>query len=436
MPEFPPAAEATIAVLPFATITGDETQAYFAEGIAEDVADRLAGIPGVRVAPFASTLALSGGAETPADIGRRLAATGVLTGTCERSTTTARATVALLDPATNTPRWSAQYDRPLTDVFAIQIEIVRAVCDACGVEIADVARTAVERCPTANGVAYDTYLQGRRPARELLRQQQDLARTSFEQAVAADARFAEAHAALAVTCGLLFQYWDSSRANVAAATAASQTAVELAPQLPAAHIARGLALAHAGEYDAATTALQRALALRPYCFDAYYHLARTYRARGQMEEAAAAFERACALRSEDFATPTLLASVYVSLGRSDDARNTQQRALALAEEHLGRHPDDTRALYLGAVALSSLGDAARARQWAKRAIAMEPDDSAVLYNVACVYALLGLSDSAIDCLEQAVASGFGHWDWLRTDSDLDGLRSHERFATLLRGGGP
>jgi hypothetical protein len=64
---------------------------------------------------------------------------------------------------------------------------------------------------------------------------------------------------------------------------------------------------------------------------------------------------------------------------------------------------------------------------------MEPDDSAVLYNVACVYSLLGLADSAIDCLEQAVASGFGHWDWLVHDSDLDPLRAHPRFTALLAG---
>ena len=63
---------------------------------------------------------------------------------------------------------------------------------------------------------------------------------------------------------------------------------------------------------------------------------------------------------------------------------------------------------------------------------MEPDDSAVLYNVACVYALLGLADSAIDCLERSLANGFGHWEWIEHDSDLDGLRDHPRFQALLQ----
>ena len=93
-------------------------------------------------------------------------------------------------------------------------------------------------------------------------------------------------------------------------------------------------------------------------------------------------------------------------------------------------PDDARALYLGAVALSATGEKTKAREWAKRAVAMDPDDSAVLYNVACVYALLGLADSAIDCLEQAVKNGFGHWEWVAHDPDLDSLRQHPRFQAL------
>ncbi len=425
----------TIAVLPFATPTADAADEYLAEAIAEDVADRLAGVPAVHVVPFGSSLALSGGTLTPVETAERLEATVVLTGTAGRFGTTMRVTAALLD-AGGASVWSGQFDRPFADLFAMQTEIARAAAAACDVAISEAAAAVIERRPTAVMEAYDLYLQGRQPARELLRRQQDSARALFEQAIATDPGLAEAHAALAVTYGLLFQYWDSSHANVAAADAESRTAVELAPDLATAHVARGLALSHAQEYDAAITALERALVLRPRSFDAHYHLARTYRARGQMAEAAVAFERACSLRPEDFAVRTLLASVYISLGRADDARTMQQQAQVLATEHLERHPDDTRALYLGAVALSSLGDGSRARQWAKRAVAMEPDDSAVLYNVACVYALLGLHDSALDCLEQAVASGFGHWDWLRTDSDLDGLREHPRFTVLFPAGAP
>jgi tetratricopeptide (TPR) repeat protein len=422
-----------IAVLPFAVPGGGEADAYLGVGLAAAVADRLAGVRAVRVPPYGSSLALSGGTRGPAEVGQLLGAAVVLTGTAARSAGRLRVTASLLDSASRAGRWSERFDRPEAEVWAIETAMTRAVLGAVGATPDDAEERALAAAPTAVPRAYDAYLRGRWLARDLLRRQQDSARALFAEAVDADERFAEAHAALAICHAMLYQYWDSSAANVAAADAASRRAVELSPDLAEARLARGLALSHAKRYDEAEAELRRATELRPDAFEPPYFLARTARARGAMADAAAWFERACALRPEDYASLTLLASVYVSLGRVDEARAAQRRALALADDHIQRHPDDTRALYLGAVALSSTGDAAKARQWAKRAVAMEPDDSAVLYNVACVYSLLGLADSALDSLEQAVANGFGHWDWLVNDSDLDPLRAHPRFTALLAG---
>ena len=432
-PQTSPDSRIAIAVLPFAVPGGGEADAYFGAGLAEAVADRLAGVRAVRVAPFASALALSGGTRAPADIAAPLGATVVLTGTAARSGGRLRVTADLIDVAARAIRWSERFDRPDHDVWAVEAEIARAVLRTVGVAATGEEDRALGAAPTAVPRAYDAYLRGRWLARDLLRRQQESAQALFAEAIAADAGFAAAHAALAICHAMLYQYWDSSAANIAAAEAASRRAAELAPDLAEARLARGLALAHAKRYDEADAELHAALDRRPDGYEAPYFLARTARAHGAMPEAAAWFERACALRPEDYSSLTLLASVYVSLGRVDDARAAQRRALTLAADHLERHPDDTRALYLGAVALSSTGDTAKARQWAKRAVAMEPDDSAVLYNVACVYSLLGLADSSVDCLEQAVANGFGHWDWLRHDSDLDPLRAHPRFAALLAG---
>jgi TolB-like protein/Flp pilus assembly protein TadD len=422
-----------IAVLPFAAPGAGEAEAYLGAGLAAAVADRLGAVRAVRIAPFASSVALSGGPQGPADIARRLGATIALSGTASRSGTRLRVSADLLDPATGTATWSERFDRPVAEVWTVETEMARAALRAVGVTATDAESRDLATAPTAVPSAYFACLQARWHAADLLRRQQDTARDLFAEAIAADARFAAAHAGLAMCHAMLFQYWDSSAANVEAAEAASRAAVELARDLAEARVARGLALAHAKRYDEAEAELRRAVDLRPDAFEPPYFLARTARARGAMPEAAAWFERACALRPEDYASLTLLASVYVSLGRADDARAAQRRALALAEEHLERHPDDARALYLGAVALSSTGDSAKARQWAKRAVAMEPDDSAVLYNVACVYSLLGLADSSLDCLERAVANGFGHFDWLVHDSDLDSLRSHPRFTALLAG---
>ena len=100
------------------------------------------------------------------------------------------------------------------------------------------------------------------------------------------------------------------------------------------------------------------------------------------------------------------------------------------EKHLELNPDDARALYLGAGALVLLGERDRGLEWTKRARAIDPEDPGVLYNVACSYALLGRSDDAIACLEQAIWNGFGHREWLDNDSDLDSLRADPRFQAL------
>ena len=87
---------------------------------------------------------------------------------------------------------------------------------------------------------------------------------------------------------------------------------------------------------------------------------------------------------------------------------------------------------MGAVALIQLGERARGLEWARRAVTIDPDDSGVLYNVACSYALMGLADDAIMCLEKAVKNGFGHREWLENDSDLNSLRGDPRFEALRK----
>ncbi len=127
----------------------------------------------------------------------------------------------------------------------------------------------------------------------------------------------------------------------------------------------------------------------------------------------------------------MLGMVYSGMGQKAQAEAAYRRCVQLAERHLQLHPDDPRALYLGAGSLCQLGDRARSLDWVRRALALEPEDSGVLYNVACVYALQGQTEEALHCLEKAIESGLGQKDWLENDSDLDSVRSHSRFQALL-----
>jgi Flp pilus assembly protein TadD len=119
------------------------------------------------------------------------------------------------------------------------------------------------------------------------------------------------------------------------------------------------------------------------------------------------------------------------LGRPAEATATEKRALQLIEKHTENHPDDPRALYLGAGILARIGEHAKSYDWARRALAIDPEETSILYNVACVYALLGRTEDALACLGKVMEHGTFFKNWAAKDSDLDSLRSDPRFHALL-----
>jgi adenylate cyclase len=138
------------------------------------------------------------------------------------------------------------------------------------------------------------------------------------------------------------------------------------------------------------------------------------------------------VRADVFAAHLLLAISFLALVRIVDATRAMRRTYDAARKHLELNPDNPRALYMGALALIHLGELDRARDWNSRARRMDPDDPSVLYNVACVYAQLSLHDDAINALTTAIQNGFGHWQWIEHDTDLDSLRKEPEFVELLK----
>jgi adenylate cyclase len=425
-----PPLTASLAILPLANASGDPDKDYFADGLTEYLHGSLVGVRALQVASR-GTSAAQHGHVSQADLGRALGVAAVLDGSVTRLGGQLRLSVSLRAAADDAVFWSVQVDEKLDDLFLALRKLTDRIIETLGAAPTPQERQALEYVPTRDPRALDAYLRARHVSGQIRRSSQELALQLYGDAAQADPAFALAHAGLAESHALLFTFWDSTEEHLRTADTASERAVELAPMLAETHLTRGMALSLNRRHDAAEAAFLKALELKPNLFEAHYHYARHCRTIGRLDESARWFESASTLRPEDYATPALLASVYVSLQRPEDARTAQRRAVEIAERRLKLVPDDERALYLGAGCLSSLGDASRAREWAKRAVAMEPDDSAVLYNVACVYALLGLADSAIDCLEHSLANGFGHWEWIEHDSDLDSLREHPRFQALM-----
>jgi len=253
----------------------------------------------------------------------------------------------------------------------------------------------------------------------------------FARAIVIDPQYARAFAGVADCCSFLYMYWDSSEDNLNEAEAASHKALELDPELAEAHTARGLAFALRKDFANAEKEFELGIQLNPKLYEAYYFYARTSFQRGDLTKAAELYERASRLNPDDYQAVSLLVAVYHGLGREAEAAAAEHRALQLTEKHIDLHPDDPRALYLGAGILARMGDHKRSFEWARRALDIDPEETSILYNVACVYSLLGRTEESIGCLEKVMKYGTFYKNWAAKDSDLDSLRSDPRFQALL-----
>jgi serine/threonine protein kinase/Tfp pilus assembly protein PilF len=421
----------SIAVLPFANLSNDPEGEFFADGIAEEIINALSKIKALKVSSRTSSFTFKGKNEDIREIGRRLQVATVLEGSVRKAGKRLRLTAQLVNATDNSQLWAERYDRELEDVFEIQDEISQAIVAALRVVLSEDEKKAIEQVPTANVEAYEFYLRGRQYFHQHRRKSHEFARQMFERAIELDPGYALAHAGIADCCSFLYQYFHATPANLARAESASRRAVELAPDLAEAHASRGLALSLSSGFDEAEKEFQIAMRLDPKSFEAAYFYARACMAQGKAEEATKWFERAIAVRPDDFATLTLVADIYRSLGRNDDSIRSARRAYDAARKHLELNPDNPRALYMGAAALTYLGESEKSRDWNRRALAMEPDDPSVLYNIACNFAQEGQAPEAITALTKALDNGFGHWKWIEHDTSLDGIRSEPGFAELL-----
>jgi tetratricopeptide (TPR) repeat protein len=259
----------------------------------------------------------------------------------------------------------------------------------------------------------------------------DQSREMFEQAIALDAKYGPAWAGLATVHALLYEWWGADVENLERAETASRTAMELAPDLADAHLARGLVKSLRGTYEEAQVHFEAATRINPNLFDAYYYYGRSCFARGDTARAAALFGKAADVRQEDFQSSVLQGQALRMLGRPDEARRANAEGVARAERILALNPDDCRALSLGGSALYEDGQTERALEWSRRAAELCPDDMGVLLNRVCLNCKAGLKEEALDILERVFGSGQGKRDWVEHDPDYDCLRDDPRFQRLF-----
>jgi adenylate cyclase len=426
------AAKPSIAVLPFANMSGDSEQEYFSDGITEDVITDLSKISGLHVIARNTVFTYKGRPVKIQQAAHELGVRYVLEGSVRKAGSRIRVTAQLIDGRDGGHLWADRYDRELTDIFAIQDEITHAIVDQLKVKLLPEEKEAIRASATENVEAYTYYLRGRQFFQEWTKPYLLLARRMFAKAIELDPRYARAYAGIA-DCESALHVWHVAEVSIDSILSMSAKALALDPNLAEAHASRGLALHHGDRREEAVAEFERALALDPNLYEANFFYARLCLSHSDFEHAARLFARAAEIRPDDYLSPVLLMSVCRSLGRNADRERWARLALERSERALNLHPESSGPACRGALALAHLGERDRAEDWAARALAIDPEDTVTQYNVACTYAILGEIEQAIDLLEKVMpkSSSLEQVLWFRNDSDLDALRSHPRYLELV-----
>ena len=420
-----------IAVLPFADMSPGRDQDYLCEGLAEELINALTQVDGLRVASRTASFQFRGSGADVRAVGQHLGVETLLEGSVRKADDRLRVTVQLIEVASGYHRWSQRFDRTLDDVFAIQDEIAESVATSLrGSVLSRREKRALLR-PQTGTAAYECYLRGRQHLPRMT--QPDLEKSSdmFARAIELDANYGPAWAGLATVHATLYEWFGARDDDLVRAEDASQRALDLAPDLADAHVARGCALSLSRRYEEAAREFEAAIRLNPNLFDAYYYFARTSFARGDIQRSADLFRKAAEVRQEDFQSPMLLAQSLRMVGQTEAAREAGLEGIHRAERALVLNPLDGRALSLGSVHLFEAGQAARAMEWSRRSLDLYPEDLSTLVSAACLHARAGQKEEALGFLERVFARGWGKRDWVEHDPDYDILRDDPRFQKLL-----
>ena len=447
----PPAAEQSLAVLPFANMSADPDNEYLSDGITEEIINALVQLPDLRVAARTSVFAFKGKNEDLRAVAEKLNVRTILEGSVRKSGDRLRITAQLINASDGYHLWSERFDRKLDDVFEVQDEIARTIAEKLKVRLTGGGHGQLVKPSTGSTEAYELYLQGRHYWSQrglgLLK-----AVKYFEAALEKDPEFALAHAGMADVHTLLGFYGSARPHDVMPkGRAAAEQALAIDPNLAEAHTALGfIHLSYDWDVVAAIRELERAMALKPTLIQARYWYASAVVAANDARKAIAIDEESVRIeplnlfanahlgwmllvgdRAADAATQLehavqldpdflmshwLLGQAYVWMGRIDEGISALQRAVTLSGRaswmlatlgsvygHVGRH-DDVRTIldellarmetqYVRAALIaqmySRLGDNETAMVWAERA--REERDASFPYLHANVPPVFGMA---------------------------------------------
>ena len=456
----------SLAVLPMANSSGDQTQDYFADGMTDTFIAGLAKVGVLSVISRSSVMQYKGSQRPLAEIAQELGVDAIVVGSVQRFGERVRVNLKLMREPGGRELWSGTYDRDLRDILTLQNEVARGVTAAIQINLSSQDQTRLARAHPVNPVAYDFFLRGRFNLNRQTKADNETAIAMFERAVAADPNFAAAHAELAQACvWRFFLFTPDEKQWEERAFVAVEKALSLDPDLGEAHLARGRLLwtpSNGFPHDKAIQEYRRALALNPSLDEARNQLALVYGHVGLLDEALQELERAVAINPSNTIARFRIGETLLFQGKYEQAltalRNVpkevnpalvghqivwalfnlgrREEASTTLEQFLKDYPEDNRGLLtsLQAVLAASAGQDRQAED--KIALAVKRGKGFghfhhTAYHIACAYALMNKPEQAIKWLEEAAANGFPCYPQFAKDTNLDNLRQDARFISFL-----
>jgi adenylate cyclase len=410
-------------------MSGDPEQEYFSDGITEDIITDLGKVSALSIVARNMAFSFKGAKGGVGEIGRQTKAAYVLAGSVRKAGTRVRITAQLVNAANEAQVWGERYDRDLSDIFALQDEISRAIVSALKLTLLPEEKRALEQRATTNVKAYKFYLMARQFSVMGNERHQEIIVRLCKRAVELDPSYAAPWATMAIA------QWDMHRRSACEEDGqeAAHQAMQLDPRLADAHAALGAAHQGQGRYEVGLKACESALQLDPNSYEGNRIAGMCSMALRRYDDAIRYFEAAATVVDTEFTAASFAPQCYEAKGDAAGAAVASKRALTRIEAVIAAEPDHGRALGYGATLLASLGEADRAMEWIERGTLLDPDNTILHFNFVCALTRLQEFEAAIDLLSGVIDKGSQGWlTWLDSDTDFDPLRSHPRFIEIVR----
>jgi len=451
--------EKSIAVLPFENLSDEKENAYFADGVQDEILTRLSKIADLKVISRTSTQHYKSAPENLADIAKQLGVAHILEGRVQKSGDVVRVNVQLIKAANDSHLWANTFDRKLTDIFSVESDIAKTIADTLQAKLTGSEEKQMSKKPTENPEAYELYLRGRFFWNKRTSADMKTALGYFEQAASVDPNYAVAYAGMADCYLLLPLYGGGVPAEMyPKAIAMAQKAISLDPTLGEPHASLGLvhslfdfdfaasvrefeeairlnsnyAIAHhwfgdstlpaLGQFDRANAEAKRALELDPLSLVMITDAGAVYWITGRYQEAVAQFRKALEMDPRNYTAHWQLGQALECIGDLPGAIAEYEKSTQL--------DDDPLPLGLLAAAKAKARDRPAALAILNRIQEIAKERYVPDYSFALIHLALGQKDEALQWLQSSYAKQQPDLNWIRVDPDLRPLHGDPRFEAL------